>query len=48
MSENIFDAIPHESKRLITFENSDHLFAFWDEQDRYIAEIFSYIEEYLN
>jgi len=48
MSENLFGAIPHENKKLITYENSDHLFAFWDEQDRYINEMFSFIEEYLN
>ncbi len=42
MSEEIFKAIPHESKKLITYENSYHLFAFWEEQDRYTTEVFAF------
>lgn len=43
MSEDIFNAIPHEQKEFITFENSDHLFSFWDEQERYSEGIFLFI-----
>lgn len=46
MSEEIFEAIPHEKKAFITFESSDHLFSFWDEQERYSEEIFSFIKHF--
>ncbi|WP_206458982.1 alpha/beta hydrolase [Anaerovorax sp. IOR16] len=48
MGEQIFNAIPHDSKRLITYEESDHLFSFWDEKERYCEEIFLFMDEYLN
>ncbi|MGL4738209.1 MAG: alpha/beta hydrolase [Cellulosilyticaceae bacterium] len=44
MGEKLFEAIPNPTKRLVTFENADHLFCFWDEQERYIEEVFSFIE----
>ncbi len=43
MAEDIFKAIPHDQKAFITYENSDHLFSFWDEPERYSDELFSYI-----
>lgn len=46
MSEDIFEAIPHEKKAFITFENSDHIFSFWDEPKRYSEEVFSYIKSF--
>jgi uncharacterized protein len=48
MSENLFNAIPHDSKKFITYEDSEHLFSFWDEQDRYINELLLFIEAYNN
>lgn len=48
MSENLFNEIPHSKKKLITYKGSEHLFSFWDEQDRYNTEIFSFIEKYIN
>ena len=46
MSENLFNAIPHDKKMLITYEDSDHLFSFWDEQERYIEEVLSFINKF--
>ncbi len=45
MSKDILSAIPHENKKLITYDNSEHLFAFWDERNRYTKEVFAFIEE---
>lgn len=44
MAEDIFEAIPHKDKKLVSYENSEHLFSFWDEQERYVDELFSFIE----
>ncbi|MGL4345193.1 MAG: alpha/beta hydrolase [Cellulosilyticaceae bacterium] len=44
MSQAIFEAIPHTSKKLVTYENSQHLFAFWDDRAKYQQELFGFIE----
>ncbi len=46
MAEDIFKAIPHEQKEFITYENSDHLFSFWDEPEIYAEGLFAYIENF--
>lgn len=46
MSENLFNAIPHDKKMFITYENSNHLFSFWDEKELYIEKIFSFIQKF--
>lgn len=48
MAQDIFNAIPHEKKVILTYENSDHLFSFWDEPKRYAEEILSFIDCYTN
>lgn len=48
MGAELFQAIPHENKVHITFENSEHLFSFWDEPDRYSEELFMYINDYIS
>jgi uncharacterized protein len=39
MGKALFEAIPHENKKLIIFENSLHLGAFWDENEKYKRSI---------
>lgn len=46
MGEKIYAGIPHSNKRFIIFDNSEHLFAFWDEQKRYMDEVFLFINEF--
>lgn len=48
MAEEIFKAIHHDKKMFITYEDSEHLFSFWDESDRYSDELFKFINEYIN
>ena len=48
MSENIFNAIPHNKKSFVIYENSDHLFSFWDEPERYAEETFSFLEIFVD
>lgn len=45
MGKELYAAIPHSKKRLVTFEDSEHLFSFWDERKRYINEVFTFIDE---
>lgn len=47
MAEEIFQAIPHDNKMFISYESSEHLFSFWDEPDRYKAEIIGFINLYI-
>lgn len=46
MGKELFDAIPHESKNFIIFDNSSHLEAFWDENQKYKTAISEFIEDY--
>ena len=43
MGKEIYESIPHSRKRFITFENSEHLFSFWDEKKRYADEVFLFL-----
>ncbi len=45
MGEELYKAICCNNKRLIIFENSLHLKAFWDENEKYRKAIFDFIEE---
>ncbi|MDF2589239.1 MAG: hypothetical protein K0S41_3080 [Anaerocolumna sp.] len=47
MGEELFNTIPHSKKEFITFRNSEHLFAFWDEKERYVDSVFSFIDKYV-
>lgn len=47
MGEELYARISHSNKRFITFENSKHVFSFWDEKKRYIGEVFLFIDEFL-
>lgn len=44
MAEQLFKVIPHNNKQLITFNNSKHLYAFWDEKEKYKDGIFTFIK----
>ena len=46
MGEELYAKIPHSNKRFITFENSEHLFSFWDENKRYMEEVFLFIDRF--
>ena len=46
MGEELFNAIPHENKRFEIYDESEHLFAYWDESERYIESVISFIEEF--
>lgn len=47
MSEEIFDAIPHDKKVFVRFKNSEHIFSFWDESKQYSNELFHFINNVL-
>lgn len=47
MGQELFDLIPHSKKEFVTFEDSDHLFSFWDETERYMNKVFSFIDEFV-
>jgi esterase/lipase len=47
MGKELYESIPHTDKQLITFENSEHLFSFWDERERYIQSVFSFIDKFV-
>lgn len=47
MGKELYESIPHSDKQLITFENSEHLFSFWDERERYIQSVFSFIDKFV-
>jgi fermentation-respiration switch protein FrsA (DUF1100 family) len=47
MGEELYNSIPHADKQLITFENSEHLFSFWDEKERYVLSVFSFIDKFI-
>lgn len=46
MGEKLFNSIPHSNKEFIIFDDSKHLFPFWDEKERYIESVFSFIDKY--
>lgn len=46
MGEDLYNAIPHNEKRMITFENSNHVEAFFDEFERYKEEVLDFISYY--
>lgn len=46
MGEMLYTSIPHSSKKLVTFASSEHLFSFWDEPERYMQSVFSFIDQY--
>jgi fermentation-respiration switch protein FrsA (DUF1100 family) len=46
MGKELFDAIPHKNKNFIIFDNSSHLEAFWDENQKYKSAISEFIEDY--
>ncbi len=47
MGEKLFEAITHENKKLIIFENSEHICAFWDENEKYKSIINEFISSFL-
>ncbi|MEN6324780.1 MAG: alpha/beta hydrolase [Syntrophomonas sp.] len=47
MGQELFEAIPHSKKEFVTFEDSDHLFSYWDETGRYMNEVSSFIDQYV-
>lgn len=40
----LFEAIPHNNKQLVTFNDSRHLGAFWDENEKYQKVIWEFIK----
>jgi len=46
MGEELYKAIPHENKRFEIYDESEHLFAYWDESERYINSVISFIDDY--
>jgi len=44
-SQLLYEAIPHENKRLIYFEGSAHCKAHKNHEERYFKEIYSFIDE---
>lgn len=47
MGEELYNNIPHSNKEFITFNKSEHLFSFWDEKERYVQSVFSFIDEFV-
>jgi len=47
MGEELYHSITHSDKQFITFENSEHLFSFWDEKERYVLSVFSFIDKFV-
>ena len=47
MGEELYNSISHPDKKLITFENSEHLFSFWNEKSRYMKAVFDFIDEFV-
>ncbi|GMQ63590.1 alpha/beta hydrolase [Vallitalea maricola] len=48
MGEELFEAIQHDNKQMITFDNSKHLCAFWDDKKKYKEAVFRFINAYTN
>lgn len=46
MGEDLYNAIPHNEKRMITFQNSNHVEAFFTEADSYKEEVMDFITYY--
>lgn len=46
MGEDLYGAIPHDEKRMITFEHADHVEAFFTEHDKYREEVINFISYY--
>ncbi|WP_066498271.1 alpha/beta hydrolase [Abyssisolibacter fermentans] len=46
MGKDLHNAIPHNEKRMITFENSNHVEAFFNESERYKEEVLDFISYY--
>lgn len=46
MGEELFEAIPHNNKQLGTFNDSQHLGAFWDKNEKYQKMIWEFIDKY--
>lgn len=47
MGEELYENISHTGRRLVVFENSKHLFSFWDEKERYVNEVFGFIDDFV-
>jgi fermentation-respiration switch protein FrsA (DUF1100 family) len=47
MGEELYNSILHDNKQLITFENSEHLFSFWNEKEQYVLSVFSFIDKFV-
>lgn len=45
MGVQLYDRIPHSNKSFASFEDSEHLFSFWDEKERYTEEVFTFIDK---
>lgn len=46
MGEELYQSIRHGNKKFEIYEESEHLFAYWDESERYIESVISFIEEF--
>lgn len=47
MGEDVFKAITHESKELVTFQNSKHGMAFYEEKEKYEKSVFDFINKFV-
>lgn len=46
MGEDLYNAIPHNEKRMITFQNANHVEAFFTESDSYKKEVLDFVSYY--
>ena len=45
MGEELYRSIRHGNKKFEIYEESEHLFAYWDESERYMKSVISFIVE---
>jgi fermentation-respiration switch protein FrsA (DUF1100 family) len=46
MGKDLFDAILHNDKRMVTFQDAEHILAFFTEHERYKKEVLDFISFY--
>lgn len=46
MGEELFAMIPHTNKKFIIFDNTQHIQAFFQEREKYVSELTSFIKTY--
>ncbi|MDO5558209.1 MAG: DUF1749 domain-containing protein [Oscillospiraceae bacterium] len=47
-SNNIYESVPGDKKTLVTFENSDYMTSFTDENEKYIQSVEEFIEKFMS